>query len=194
MGLDVSKVLTGAPDQKTTGAILDAPLGSKLPTDATTALDKAFTSSGYISEDGLSLSTDRSTNDVKEWGGSNVRKFLESFDATLSWSELQMSYEALCHAFGAAQVIKTPKDTSHGERIEVQISGELPEARSWVFQLKDGNNRVRIVVPNGQITSVDEIAFTANDAVKLPLTLTTYPDASGKNIYIYTDDGLVGAA
>jgi hypothetical protein len=41
---------------------------------------------------------------------------------------------------------------------------------------------------------VDEIDFVANDAVKLPLTLTTYPDDSGNNIYIYVDDGLVAAA
>jgi len=60
--------------------------------------------------------------------------------------------------------------------------------------MKDGAARVRIVVPDGQVTNVDEIDFVANDAVKLPLTLTTYPDDSGNNIYIYVDDGLVAAA
>nr|DAF81927.1 MAG TPA: tail protein [Caudoviricetes sp.] len=191
MALDVSKVLVGAPDQATTGAILDAPLGSKLPASASDELDAAFVSSGYVSEDGLALTTDRSTNDIKDWSSKVIRKLLDSFDATIKWSEIQMSYEALCHAFGAENVMKTAASSSHGEQVRVAINGAMPQARSWAFKMKDGNARILIVVPNGQVTSVDEIDFVASDGVKLPITLSCYPDASGNSIYIYTDDGVV---
>lgn len=192
--LDVSKVLVGAPDQKTTGAVLDAPLGTKLPTSATEELDKAFTSSGYVSEDGLALKTDRSTNDIKEWSGSVVKKLLDSFDGTITWSEMQMSYEALCHAFGTSAVTKTAATTEHGEQVTLAINSAMPEARSWAFRMKDGNARILIVVPNGQVTSVDEIDFVSSDSVKLPITLSCYPDSSGNSIYIYVDDGVKEAA
>ncbi|MCI6275081.1 MAG: hypothetical protein MR611_10515 [Coriobacteriaceae bacterium] len=192
--LDVSKVLVGSPDQKTTGAVLDAPLGTKLPTSATEALDEAFASSGYISEDGLALKTDRSTNDIKEWSGAVVRKLLDSFDGTITWSEMQMSYEALCHAFGSSAVTKVAATAEHGEQVTLAINSAMPPARSWVFRMKDGEARILIVVPNGQVTSVDEIDFVSSDSVKLPITLSCYPDSSGNSIYIYVDDGVKVAA
>lgn len=191
--LDVSKVLVGAPDQATTGAILDAPLGTKLPASASDALDVEFKSSGYVSEDGLQLTTDRSTNDIKEWSGTVIRKLLDSFDASIKWSEIQMSYEALCHAFGTENVTKTAADEQHGEQVKVAINGSMPAARSWAFKMKDGKARILIVVPNGQVTSVDEIDFVSSDGVKLPITLSCYPDSTGNSIYIYTDDGVVSA-
>lgn len=187
--LDVSKVLVGAPDQKTTGAVFDAPLGTKLPDSATEELDKAFTSSGYVSEDGLALKTDRSTNDIKDWSGAVVKKLLDSFDGTISWSEMQMSYEALCHAFGDAAVTKVPATTEHGEQIKLAINSSMPPARTWAFRMKDGAARITISVPNGQVTSVDEIDFVSSDSVKLPITLSCYPDSDGNSIYILVDDG-----
>ena len=189
--LDVTKVMVGAPDQKTTGAIFDAPVGSKLPTSASEVLDAAFVSSGYVSDDGLALTMDRSTNDITDWSKNTIRKLIESFDSTIKWSEMQMSYESLCHAFGADHVTKTAASAEHGEQINVSIGADLPPARAWAFKMKDGMARILIVVPNGQVTSIDEIDFVANDAVKLPITLSCYPDASGNSIYIYTDDGVV---
>lgn len=191
MAVNATNVRIGTPDQKTTGAIMDADVGTTLPTDATSTVDTKFKASGYVSEDGLSLSTDTSTNDIKEWGGSTVRKVLESFDGTITWSEIEMTYESMCHAFGANNVTKTAADTDHGEQITVKIGSNLPPARAWVFNMKDGNAHMRICVPNGQVTSLDEITFNSSDPISLPITLSCYPDADGYSIYVYTDDGVV---
>jgi hypothetical protein len=191
--IDATKVLVGAPDQSTTGAVLDAPLKTALPTTAGAELDAAFTSSGYVSSDGVTLTLDRSTKDLTDWSAKTIRTLMESFTGTIKWSEMQMSYEALCHAFGSSNVTKTEATAEHGEQIKVVIQSELPPARSWVFKMKDGNARILIVVPNGQVTSVDEIDFTASSAVTLPLTLTCNADSDGPSIYLYTDDGVVTA-
>lgn len=192
MTVDATNVRIGTPDQKTTGAIMDAVIGSTLPTDAISTPDKAFTPSGYCSEDGLTLTKDVSTNDIKDWSGSIVRKVLESFDGTITWTEIEMTYESMCHAFGTDNVTKTAATAEHGEQLTLKIGANLPAARSWVFNMKDGDSRIRIVVPNGQVTSVDEITFNSTDAVSLPITLSCYPDANGDSIIIYTDDGKVG--
>ena len=73
MAIDAKKVLVGAPDQSsTTGAVLYAAVGTTLPTDATTA-PYGFTSGGYVSEDGLTLSASFNTTDIKDWSKGTIR-------------------------------------------------------------------------------------------------------------------------
>lgn len=187
--LDATNVLVGTPDQAAgTGAILSAPLGTTLPTsvdDATTG----FVDSGYISEDGLQLANDLSTTDIMDWSGSLVRRIKESFSGTLTWNQLETNAEALKNAFGDDAVTVTAATQTHGEQLAVAIKGELPAAKSWIFKIKDGNAKILIVVPNGQVTSLGEVSFTAGDAIVWPVTLSAYPDSTGTSIYIYTDNG-----
>lgn len=193
MAVEAKNVLVGAPDQATTGAIQSAPLGTDLPTEALGVLDPEFTSSGYISEEGLTLALDSSTADIKDWSGSTVRKILEEFDGTIEWEHLEVNEEALNNYFGDDQVTVTDATVSSGKQIRAALGAfELPR-KSWVFRMKDGLNRMLIVVPDGQITERGDIAFIKSDAIKLPVTLTAYPTANGESIIIYTDDGVFTA-
>ena len=54
------------------GAVWRAPAGSKLPKNAVEALDTAFKSLGYISEDGLTNANSPSSEDTSAWGGDTV--------------------------------------------------------------------------------------------------------------------------
>ena len=63
MGNDKSNIAIGLPNPK--GALYWAPLGTPLPTDATTALDNAFINLGYVTEDGLTSSTAEEGDDIK---------------------------------------------------------------------------------------------------------------------------------
>lgn len=193
MALNASKVLVGTADQATTGAILSGDLigTSAVPTTFTAAdaLLSKLTGSGYVNDEGLTLSTDYSTNDVKEWNGATVRKLLESFDGTLSWTGIQLDYDGCCQAFGAENVTKVASSTTHGEQIHIAVGAHLPEPKTWAFAMKDGDARIIIVVPNGQVTALDEITFTATDPIGLPITLSAYDDGTGESIHIFVDDG-----
>lgn len=197
MALDASKVLIGLADQSaTTGAISYGDIVTTIPTSMATAITAAesFTASGYVSEDGLSLATDYSTNDVKEWNGATVRKLLESFDGTLSWSLIQMDAAGWQQAFGEENVEVTPANTQHGEQIHIKLGTHLPEPKSWCFKMKDGDARIVIFVPRGQVTSVDEITFNSTEVVALPIELSCYDDGTGESIHIFTDDGVKASA
>lgn len=189
MATNASNVLIGTADQKTTGAIQSAPLGTTLPTSASAEIDSAFKDSGFVSSDGLTLTPDMSTSDINEWNGGLVRRILESFDGTLAWAHLETNEQSLKNTFGDENVQVTPADSTHGKQIKVSLGAHLPAAKSWVFKMKDGDHRILIVVPNGQVTSVDDISFTATDAISWSVTLSTYPDENGESIYIYFDDG-----
>ena len=193
---NVSDVRVGAPEQSTTGAIKHAPLGTTLPTlesisTSGVVLDNAFTGNEYVSEDGLTLSPSMSTSDIKDWSGAVVRKLLESFDGTLSWTMISTDENALKISFGDDYVTKNAATLTHGTQLRAALGAHLPDEQSWVFLMKDGDARIVIVVPDGQITEVGDVTFKANEAVGWNVTLSCYPDSAGHSIYIMTDDGVV---
>ena len=194
-----SDVRVGAPDQKVTGAIKHAPIGTTLPslssiTKAAVTIDSAFAGDEYVSEDGLTLAPSVSTTDIKDWSGATVRKVLESFDGTLSWTMISTNEGAMDVAFGAEHVTASAATATHGAQVRTELGAHLPERQSWVFLMKDGDARIVIVVPDGQVTEVGEVTFASNAAVGWAVTLSTYPDSNGENIYIMTDDGVVTAS
>ena len=189
-------VRIGAPEQKTTGAIKYAPLGTELPdlsdiTASGVTLDSAFQGNEYVSEDGLTLTPSMSTTEIKDWSGSTVRKVLESFDGTLAWTMISTNESAMNVAFGAEHVTTAAAAATHGSQMKVALGAHLPEAQSWVFLMKDGDARIVILVPNGQVTEVGEVKFSSTEAVGWAVTLSAYPDEDGESIYIMTDDGQV---
>ena len=190
MAVDADNVLVGAPDQATTGAILSAPKGTALPTTAIATLNIAFTDSGYVNEDGVTLTPERSTKTIKDWSGAAIRSILEEFNGTLSWAHLELNEESLKNAFGDDYVTATAAGVSNGAQLAVEIGAHEMPRKSWAFRMKDGLVRILIVVPDGQITETGEVSFTKSDAITLPVVLSCYPDASGNSIYIYTDDGV----
>lgn len=193
MSVNAQNVLVGAPDQLTTGAILSAVLGTELPVSPLEEPDAAFSSSGYISENGLTLTPERSTTGIKDWSGATVRQFLEEFNGTLAWEHLETNEESLRNYFGDENVtIELPTAATGTQMTAVLGAFELPR-KAWLFRVKDGKKRVLIKVPDGQVTEQGEVAFTKTGAILWPVTLSTFPDKFGNNIYIITDDGVFTA-
>lgn len=202
MTLNAAKVLVGTADQQsTTGAVRSgAPLETVPSTFAAaeTALN-AMTASGYVSENGLTLSNGISTSDIKEWNRSTVRKLIESYDGTLAWSLIQQDYESWCQAVGSDHVTKvnaTSGSAGHGEQLHIGLGSHLGPEQAWGFAMKDGDARIIILVPRGQVTSLDSLTFNATSAISLPCTLSAYDDGTGTgdSIHIYIDDGVKASA
>lgn len=191
MAVNAANVLVGAPDQATTGAILSAPVGTTKPASAVATLDEHFKDSGYISEDGLTLTPNYSTTDINDWSGALVRRILQTFDGQISWAHLETNEESL--RVWAGDVKVTVATASTGKQIEAALGAIEHPRKSWAFKVKDGNQRVLIYVPDGQVTEAGEVTFTKSGAITWPVTLSTYPDASGKSIYIMLDDGVFSA-
>lgn len=194
MAIDATKVLVGAPDQSATvGAVNYAPTTTTLPTDASSALGQDFTKCGYVSEDGLVISTDYGTKQIKDWSKSIVRTLLDEFTGEVTFSFIQTDYESLCAIFGAEHVTKTNATSSHGTQIKVSIGAHIAAAKAYVFNMKDGDAKVRVVLPNATPTLNGDLTFNAGDAINWSVKLTCGADTNGESIYIYTDDGVASA-
>ncbi len=195
MPINAVNVVVGAPDQSSTvGAVNWAATTATMPTDAKTALPTAtWTSGGYVSTDGVSLSIDTSTTGIQDWSLGHIRTLLEDFTGTVTFTFIQTDYESLCAIFGASNVTKTAATSTAGTLIKLSIGPQLAEAKAWCFNMKDGNQRVRLVLPNAQPTLDGELTFVANQPISWSVSLDCSMDSNGKSIYFYYDDGVVSA-
>ena len=192
MALNAKKVYAPAPNQSaTTGAVAVAPVGTTMPTDAKSALASAWDDSGYISEDGISVTVTRSTTPIRDWSKNAVRNLLTEYAGSISLAFLQVDEFAAERMFGASNVTVTAATSSAGEQIKISIGAELPPIEAWCFSMKDGNARIRVLVPQGQITDVNQIDFKPDAGNVIGGTLATYDDGTGHSIYFIYDDGTV---
>lgn len=178
--MPVTNVSAGKP--KATGAIYVAAAGSTLPTDATTALDAAFKSLGYISEDGLVNSNSMESTDIKAWGGDTVLTVQESKDDTFQFTMIEvLSEQVLKTVYNAANISGTL-----ATGITVTANSAEPTSYAWAIELAMRNGAVkRIVIPNGTISEIGDINYTDSDAVGYEVTVTATPDNSGNTHYEY---------
>lgn len=168
-----ANVSTGKPN--IAGAVFVAPIGTTVPTDATTALDEAFVSLGYVSEDGLENENNVDMSEIKEWGGAIVYRSLtemtDNFMLTLIESE---NVDVLKSVYGDKNV------TEADGKITVNVVSEDPQEKVWVFELSlRGNKKKRIVIADGAVTSRDTISYTGEDAIGYGITVSAYPDETG---------------
>lgn len=193
MGVNSKDVFVGAPDQKVTGAILTGPETDVIPDTIDDFVLTGLDDSGYVSEDGVTITPEESTESIKDWSLKTIRKILTEFDATLAWTHIALDEFSLKNYMGDDNVEVTPATALKGTQTRAAIAGEMRPTKAWYFKIKDGKRRALVFVPHGQVTERGEITLLASAAINLPVTLTTYPDAAGKSIYIYLDDGQVAA-
>lgn len=188
----VANVMPGRP--LATGGAYNAPLGTALPADEKTALNAAFQALGYVSEDGIKIKRNRSTDSTKAWGGDIILTTQSEYGEEITLTLVEsLRGQVLKTVFGSANVTVTPATSSAGTKTAVATSSDLLEHYSWVFEMAAGVKRRRVVIPDGQVTEVSEVGYTDSDAIAYEIKIQAYADASGKVSYEYTDDGVKAA-
>lgn len=178
---NVANVSTGKP--KVAGAVFRAPLGTTLPTDATTALDAAFKELGYVSEDGVTNNNTPDSDTIKAWGGNTVlvvqNEMTDEWTLTLIES---LNPEVLKAVYGDARVTVD----SQAGTITVQATADQRIDAAYVIDMiMKGGAMKRVVIPNGSMSELGEIVYKDDEAVGYELTLNALPDTAGVQHYEY---------
>lgn len=178
---NVDNVSTGKP--KITGAVYRAPLGTTLPTDATTALAGAFVEMGYISDDGVVNSNNPSTQKINAWGGQVVLIVTTEKPDTFQLTFLEaMNSNVLETVYGVNNV------TVDGVNGTIAVKANTAALEDYVYvieQVLKGGAKKRIVIPTGELSALGDIVYKDDSAIGYQVTLDALPNSSGDTHYEY---------
>ena len=165
------------------GSVNVAPIGTTLPTDATTALDAAFVDLGYINEDGVTMSPNTSTDGIAAWQSlAFVRTVISEQDLQLSFEMMQWNEETLKLAFGGG--VYTAGVAPEWD-FKLPTPDEVQEVACVVEALDPNGSIYRMVFERVQLESTGDIDFARTNNAGLPTTLRALAGTGGRAGTIY---------
>lgn len=188
MANTAANVVAGVP--LATGGILIGDLTAAEPSTAVSALT-GFTAAGYIGEDGVTETNERSTDRIRAWGGDTVKVVQTEHNVTYQFTFLEtLNVNVLEAVYGEDNVTTTAATVSTGTLHEVQVNSSTLPHKSYVFEVKDGDAKIRIYVPDGQITEVGDITYSDSEVIGYQVTVEAFADELGNKAYKFLDNGI----
>nr|DAJ47236.1 MAG TPA: tail protein [Bacteriophage sp.] len=163
------------------GYIWVAPLGTALPTDATTSLDAAFVGLGYLSEDGLTEPASYEPgDDIVAAGGDTVAQADPTFSKTWTGTCIEALNEDLLKvAYGSTNVTVKPATSSADGSITVkEQAGDLEHHVIVIDEILKGGRRRRNVMADATFLITGDISHVHTALVNFEFTINAYPTAT----------------
>ena len=158
------------------GGIYRAPLGTTLPTDASTSLASAFVSLGYIAEGGVTNSISMTSDTYKAWGGAIVNTIQTDKTDTFAFGLIEvLNPDVLSTVYGASNVSGT---LASGITVKANAN-ELDEYVYVIEQVMRNNAVKRIVIPDGKISEIGDVVYSDTETIVYPITITAQAGSDG---------------
>ena len=164
------------------GMFYHAPAGTALPATADAQLGSSWKEVGDVSQDGISLSKDMSTENLRNWANVLKRIFVTEHTETIQAPIISTTVESLKTVLGEDNV------TESGGTIKASLSSAaLPPEEAFLFRMKDDDDMIIIACKKGQVTALDSVAFAPGSAITWTPTITALDD--GWEMIVSTDNG-----
>lgn len=155
-----------------TGEVLVGATSATAPT-GTGGTTTGFSGLGFISEDGITETRERSTNDIKAWqNGATVRTVITDGSLTYSFTMIETKKETVELYYGAT-VTAASTDGSF-----VIVPTSTGGRKSFIFDVLDGSELRRIYVPQGEVTEVGDVVYVNGEPIGYEVTVTAYADST----------------
>jgi hypothetical protein len=160
-----------------TGMFYHAPAGTALPTDPTETIPATWKHVGDVSDAGITLALNKSTQNIKNWANKIKRVLLTDHSETIQSPIMDTVEEALKTVVGERNV------TTANDVITVNLSdGDLPPEEAFLWVMKDGDDMMMIGCSHGQVSAVDNVTMAPGAAINWTPTITAMGDDGFKLI------------
>jgi hypothetical protein len=179
MALDATNTLVAV-----TGAVMAGPTGSTAPT-GTAGTTTGFVDLGYVNEDGVAITLPGSgdSTPIKAWqNGATIRTIRSATEdnPTVEVVLLETKLEVVEAALGVT-VVQTVAEGS----FEIDTT-DLRTAKSWVVDVVDGAELIRVYVPQGTPTGEVQLVLKNDEPIGYSVTLDCERDATkGYNLKVW---------
>lgn len=164
MALDASNALSAITGEVSVGATTaTAPTG-------TGGTLTGFTGLGYLSEDGVAITPEKSTDDLKAWqNAATVRTLTTDSKLTVKFTMIETKKETV-ELYWQTTVTQTATEGSFP--ID---PGASAGTKSFVLDIVDGAELIRYYFPAAEVTEREELSNKNGDLIGYGITLTCYP-------------------
>lgn len=154
-----------------TGAVRVAKLGSPLPKLGEKYNTDTYRNVGYISSEGVAVSFDEDAKEYIPWQElAPIRREITKSITSVKLKLWDFGKENAEMFFGA----KATKNDD-GSWTLSQSGKPNFERQMFIFDVIDGDEAMRLVLPVGQITAREGINFKSEEEISLGVTITAYP-------------------
>lgn len=156
------------------------PAGAPIPTDYKTPLPPEAENLGYINSDGFTMATETNSEPINDLNGDVIINADSSETNTFTFFLAELKRASLAESYGHKNVVD-----EDGMITVTGASGGF-EAGVYVFDMLLRNNRRgRIVFPNAEHQSTDELTINSESLFGRSTTLIAMPDENGASFYQY---------
>lgn len=163
-----------------------APVGTAQPTGQFTVPGAPWLALGAISDAGLVDKFTEARQDFTPWGlltpaRSEVTSSVRSFDMVL-WETRRPIVRSVFFRVPVSQVTPATGTVNFAE-----TASPVPDHRSWLFDIYDGNQVERMYLPDAEMSNRADVNHDLKNMEGYNVTINAYPDAAGNTVYhLYT--------
>lgn len=155
-----------------TGEVSMGLTSATAPTSASAAIT-GFTGLGYVSEDGVTETRERSSENIKAWQNADtVRTVVTDAGLSYSFTLIETKKETVELYYGSTVTQTVTEGTL------TVVPANTGGRRSFVIDVVDGTELLRIYIPSGEVTEVGDVVYASGEPIGYEVTITAYPSAA----------------